>query len=84
MARIHFQLLAILLVLIAITSGLFSSSKKIKKGNTYQLKQKVLTLGTSYTITDGRNKPVYKVNVFYLNFEKQDYCMNLVRWDLRD
>jgi hypothetical protein len=61
MARFVLQLLALELVLIASISGLFNSGSKIQHGTKYQLQQKVLTLGSSYTIKDDHDKPVYKV-----------------------
>jgi hypothetical protein len=68
MARLLFQLLALQLVFVAIVVGLFASSK-IQQGTKYQLQQKVLTLGSSYTVKDDKDKPVYKVN-FYLKVFK--------------
>jgi hypothetical protein len=59
MARLILQLLAIQLVLLATISALFS--KKLKDSNKYQLQQKVLTLGTSYTVKDDHGQDVYKV-----------------------
>lgn len=63
MARLFFQLLALQLVLISAVFGLFGSSQKLKGAAKYQLQQKVLTLGSSYTIKDDHDKPVYKVEV---------------------
>ena len=60
MARLVFQLLAVQLVLLATAFGLFSSSK-IQHGSKFKLQQKVLTLGSSYTIKDEKDTPVYKV-----------------------
>ena len=60
MARLLLAVLAVQLVLFASVSGLFSSSK-IKQGSKFELKQKVLTLGSSYTIKDEHGQPVYKV-----------------------
>lgn len=66
MARPIFHLLVLQLVFVGTTLALFrSASSKIKDGNKYQLQQKVLTLGTSYTITDDHNKPVYKVTFYF-------------------
>ena len=62
MARLLFQLLALQLVVLASVLGLFSSPK-IQQGTKYQLQQKVLTLGSSYTIKDDKDKPVYKVRL---------------------
>jgi len=59
MARLILQLLAIQLVLLATISALFS--KKLKESNKFQLQQKVLTLGTSYTVKDDHDQSVYKV-----------------------
>jgi len=61
MARLILQLLAIQLVLLATISALFS--KKLKDSNKYQLQQKVLTLGTSYTVKDDHGQDVYKVKI---------------------
>jgi len=61
MARLILQLLAIQLVLLATISALFS--KKLKDSNKYQLQQKVLTLGTSYTVKDDHGKNFYKVKI---------------------
>jgi hypothetical protein len=66
MARLLLQLLAVQLVLFATISGLFLS-KKLKHATKYQLQQKVLTLGSSYTVKDDKGEPVYKVR-FYINF----------------
>lgn len=60
MARLLLQLVALQLVLFVAVSGLFKS-KKIQ-GTKYKLQQKVLTLGSSYTIKDEKDKPVYKVS----------------------
>jgi hypothetical protein len=65
MVRLFFQLLALQLILFVPIFGLFSNTKKIQHGTKYQLQQKVLTLGTSYTIKDDKDKPVYKVNFSY-------------------
>jgi hypothetical protein len=65
MARVLFQLLALQLVLLATVSGMFLS-KKLQHATKYQLQQKVLTLGSSYTVKDDHDKPVYKVR-FYIN-----------------
>jgi hypothetical protein len=69
MARLLFQLLALQLVFVAIVVGLFSSSK-IQHGTKYQLQQKVLTLGSSYTVKDDKDKPVYKVGFKQLGLGK--------------
>ena len=60
MARLVFHLLALQLVFIAGVFSLFSSTK-VDDAVKYQLQQKVLTLGSSYTIKDDKDKPVYKV-----------------------
>lgn len=67
MARICFQLLILQLIVCACVFGLFSKSKI--QGRKYHLKQKVLTLGSSYTVKDDKNQPVYKVKRnTYINF----------------
>jgi hypothetical protein len=63
MTRFVLQLLALELVLIVSVVGLFNTGSKIQ-GTKYQLQQKVLTLGTSYTVKDDKDKPVYKVRRF--------------------
>jgi hypothetical protein len=65
MASLIFRLLALQLILVATVFGLFGSNK-VDQGVKYQLQQKVLTLGTSYTILDDKNKPVYKVNFYFI------------------
>lgn len=60
MARLLLPLLALQLVFLATVSGLFGSSK-LKHATKYQLQQKVLTLGTSYTVKDDHGASVYKV-----------------------
>ncbi|CAF1036904.1 unnamed protein product [Rotaria sp. Silwood1] len=70
MARLIFQLLAIQLILVATSFGFFQTGSKIKEGTKYQLQQKVLTLGTSYTIKDNRDQPVYKVGFKQLGVGK--------------
>jgi len=77
MARLLLQLLAVQLVLFATISGLFS--KKLKHATKYQLQQKVLTLGSSYTVKDDKDKPVYKVN-FYLKIFKtlEENCLGWI------
>ncbi len=67
MARLLFQLLALQLVLIVNVFGLFGSSQKIH-GSKFKIQQKVLTLGSSFTIKDDKDKPVYKViRIFFLS-----------------
>ncbi|UJR25478.1 hypothetical protein I4U23_006824 [Adineta vaga] len=60
MARLLLSILALQLVLLATVHGLFSSSK-IKNARKYQLQQKVLTLGSSYTVKDDKQNAVYKI-----------------------
>ena len=69
MARFILQLLAIEFILIASAFGLFNTGSKIQ-GTKYQLQQKVLTLGTSYTVKDDKGKPVYKVRRFRFHDRK--------------
>ncbi|CAF0789235.1 unnamed protein product [Adineta ricciae] len=69
MARFVFHLLALQLVFIAGALSLFSS-KKVDDAVKYQLQQKVLTLGSSYTIKDDKDKPVYKVGFKQLGLGK--------------
>ena len=64
MASLIFRLLALQLILVAAVFGLFGST--VNQGVKYQLQQKVLTLGTSYTILDDKNKPVYKVKFYFI------------------
>jgi hypothetical protein len=66
MARLIFQLVALQLVLVATVFG-FMAKKKIDHGVKYQLQQKVLTLGTSYSILDDKGHPVYKVNFYFIS-----------------
>jgi hypothetical protein len=68
MARLLLQLFAVQLILLAGVSALFGS-KKLKHATKYELKQKVLTLGTSYTVKDDQGQSVYKVK-FYIKFSK--------------
>ncbi|CAF2414635.1 unnamed protein product [Rotaria sp. Silwood2] len=70
MARFVFQMLAIQLILVATSFAIFGGSSKLKDGTKYQLQQKVLTLGTSYTIKDNRDQPVYKVGFKQLGLGK--------------
>ena len=77
MARLVFQLLAVQLVLLATAFGLFASTK-IQHGSKFKLQQKVLTLGSSYTIKDEKDTPVYKVrshSIVHADAER------LFRWD---
>ncbi|CAF1371241.1 unnamed protein product [Adineta steineri] len=60
MARILFRLLALQLVLLVTVSGLFTSSG-VKHATKYELQQKVITLGSSYTVKDDHGKSVYKI-----------------------
>jgi len=60
MARLLLQLLVLQLVFLAVALGFFRS-KKLKNATKYQLQQKVLTLGTSYTVKDDQGQPVYKI-----------------------
>jgi phosphoglycerate-specific signal transduction histidine kinase len=66
MARLLLQLLAFQVILIAGVVSLFASSK-VQQGVKYQLQQKVLTLGSSYTIKDDKNRAVYKVGSAFLH-----------------
>ena len=68
MGRLLLQLLALEIVLVATVFGIFSSNK-VPQGVKFQLQQKVLTLGSSYTIKDDKDKPVYKVNFFFLKIK---------------
>ncbi|CAF3013386.1 unnamed protein product [Rotaria socialis] len=70
MARLLLQLLALQFIFIATVFGLFGSSNKLKGATKYQLQQKVLTLGSSYTIKDDHDKPVYKVGFKQLGVGK--------------
>jgi uncharacterized protein YxjI len=68
------QLLALqLILLVTVSNGLFSSSK-IKHSTKFELQQKVLTLGTSYTVKDDHGQSVYKVR-FYI--KSQDFILYL-------
>ena len=58
------QILLVQLVVVAIVSGLFTGSSRLKNKLTFQLQQKVLTLGTSYTVNDDHGKPVYRVKIY--------------------
>jgi len=69
MARLHLQLLVLHLVVLAAVSGLFLS-KKLKQPVKYQLQQKVLTLGTSYTVKDDKGQAVYKIGFKQLGLGK--------------
>lgn len=60
MARLFLVLIAIQLVCFFAVDGLFFK-KKIDDAIKYKLKQKVLTLGSSYTVKDEKGQPVYKV-----------------------
>ena len=62
MARLVLHLFLLQLVFVAIVSGFFLS-KKLKNPTKYKLKQKVLTLGSSYTVTDDHGQAVYKVRL---------------------
>ena len=74
MARLFFQLLALQLILFGAVFGVFGK-KKLQHATKYQLQQKVFTLGSSYTVKDDHDKPVYKVN-FYLEFLKK-FILNI-------
>lgn len=81
MARFLVQILLLELILLATVSGLFKSNKI--QGTKYKLQQKVLTLGSSYTIKDDKDKPVYKVMIETLSYiEKQ--CSTFFRLDLNN
>ena len=62
MTRIAFQLLALQFILIASAYGLFGSIPKMQNTVKYKLQQKVLTLGSSYTVKNDKDQPVYAVN----------------------
>ena len=57
MGRPLLQLLLLQLALLVTVSGLFFSSK-VQNSVKYQLQQKVLTLGSSYTIKDDKDKAI--------------------------
>ena len=62
MARLVLQLLALQFVLLVSVSGFMGfGGKKIKQGTKFELQQKVLTLGSSYTVKDDHGQSVYKV-----------------------
>jgi thiamine pyrophosphokinase len=83
MARLVFQLLVLQLILYATVFGLLSSSSKKIQGTKYNVKQKVLTLGSSFTIKDDKNKPVYKVKNFSYEFF-EIYIIFFFRLDLNN
>ncbi len=83
MARLVFQLLVLQLILYATVFGLLSSSSKKIQGTKYNVKQKVLTLGSSFTIKDDKNKPVYKVKTFSYEFF-EIYIIFFFRLDLNN
>ncbi|CAF2316540.1 unnamed protein product [Rotaria sp. Silwood2] len=60
MVRLCSQLITLQLILFVNVSGLFLSNK-IKNTTKYELKQKVLTLGSSYTVKDDHGQSVYKI-----------------------
>ena len=64
MARLLIQLFALQCVLLAVVHGLFGSSS-VKNAVKYQLQQKVLTLGSSYTVKDDKGNSVYKVQKLF-------------------
>ena len=68
MSRPLLHLLLLQLALLVTVSGLFFSPS-VKNSVKYQLQQKVLTLGSSYTIKDDKDKAVYKVRP-YINYKK--------------
>ncbi|CAF3667874.1 unnamed protein product [Rotaria socialis] len=59
MARFLLQILIVQLIFIGSISGLFSS--KVKNATKYELRQKILTLGSSYTVKDDQDQSIYKV-----------------------
>lgn len=60
MIRIFLQLFLLVNITIMVTG--FLLSKKLRSPVTYEMKQKLLTIGTSsYTVKDNRGLPVYKV-----------------------
>lgn len=68
----HSKMNRLLLILVALqligflsVSALFKSSPKLKHATKFRLKQKVLTLGSSYTIEDEHGKPAYKVKTSF-------------------
>ena len=62
MARLFFQFLALQLIFIVTISAMFQGNSKKIQGQTYEIQQKVLTLGSSFTIKNDKGQPVYKVN----------------------
>jgi uncharacterized protein YxjI len=64
MARLLLQVLALQLVILASVYGLFGS-KKFQHATKYELQQKVLTLGSSYTVKNDKGEPVYKVRFHF-------------------
>lgn len=62
MARFALVFIAIQLVCFLSVNGLFFKPK-VQDAVKYRLKQKVLTLGSSYTVKDDKGEPVYKVKL---------------------
>lgn len=62
MAHLLFQLLFVTLTIFGNACGFFTSSK-VKNATKYELQQKVLTLGSSYTVKDDHGQAVYKVKL---------------------
>jgi hypothetical protein len=81
MARLLLSLFVIQLICLATVSGLFGGSR-LKHKTKYELQQKVLTLGTSYTIKDDKGEAVYKVK-FPINYLIIVYLIYLFRLDLK-
>ncbi|CAF0761336.1 unnamed protein product [Adineta ricciae] len=69
MARLLIQLFALQCVLFAAVHGLFGKSS-VKNAVKYQLQQKVLTLGSSYTVKDDKGNSVYKIGFKQLGLGK--------------
>ena len=64
MAHLLLQVLALQLVLLATVYGLFGGSK-FQHATKYELQQKVLTLGSSYTVKNDKGESVYKVRLHF-------------------
>ncbi len=65
MTRIFLQ--PVLLVNVAVMVTGFLLSKKLQSPITYEMKQKLLTIGTaSYTVKDNKGAPAYKVRLVLL------------------
>jgi hypothetical protein len=63
MTRLFLQLFLLVSVMVMVSGFMFK--KKLNSPTTYEMKQKLLTVGTSsYTIKDSHGTPVYKVCLF--------------------